>query len=427
MALQTFSNLESLLSIRTKINANFTELYATVAALAALVGTGWVTWSGLTVLQTSPTLITPTLWVARATSVTMWSGWSFVSYNTVDETTNLERLVWSWSSNIYSFNTNCLGSGTGRALRLSATSSAGTNVAFIQVHRQSSPYIQVWLSGADPTGAGQVIFNVMGGLAWTSGVLYGMSITNTVNQSSTAWYAALFVNPTETATWSGTKALILAQVWGSARLIVTNTLASLIWVGTEIPTHSITLASTATGIALYNTVDQVTNYERIRMQWVSNVFYITGGRWWATSTRNIRIWVNSSWDTDGGNSYINYWPDSITYNIRSWSWASQWHFFTVWANTSSSWTHTLVSITESVAQSGTGAYTWLLVNITETSTWSGAKNLILTQIWGVTKFAVDRDGVIKIWNTVTVAVAVASTHKVSIDIWGTVYQLLAIT
>ncbi len=247
-----------------------------------------------------------------------------------------------------------------------------------------------------------------------SNIIWTVWVANwgTWSTSFTAW-SIIFSNGT-----------ILTQDNSSLFFDDTN---NRLWLLTTAPTHTLTLWSTATGIALYNTVDQVTNYERIRMQWVSNVFYITGGRWWATSTRNIRIWVNSSWDTDGGNSYINYGADSITYNIRSWSWASQWHFFTVWANTSSSWTHTLVSITESVAQSGTWAYTWLLVNITETSTWSWAKNLILAQVWWVTKFWVDNAWVVTFGNAVTAWIAVASTHRIAVVDGWTTYYLLATT
>lgn len=195
---------------------------------------------------------------------------------------------------------------------------------------------------------------------------------------------------------------------------------------TTAPTHTLTLWSTGTGIAIYNTVDQTTNFERVRIQWASNRLDITNGSGWSGTARSLRVWANSSGgDTSWGTSYINYAPDNLTFNVRAWSAASLWHLFTVWANTSSSWTHTLVSITESVAQSGTWAYTWLLVNITETSTWSWAKNLLLAQIWWVTKFSVSNAGVVGIWNTVWVWVAVASTHKVTIDIWWTTYYLLA--
>jgi hypothetical protein len=49
-----------------------------------------------------------------------------------------------------------------------------------------------------------------------------LAVSPTMNQSSTAGYTMLLVNPTETATGSGTKRLIDAQVGGSTRFNVDN-------------------------------------------------------------------------------------------------------------------------------------------------------------------------------------------------------------
>lgn len=38
----------------------------------------------------------------------------------------------------------------------------------------------------------------------------------------------------------------------------------------SVPTHTLTLGSTGTGIAIYNTADQTTNFERLSMAWESN-------------------------------------------------------------------------------------------------------------------------------------------------------------
>lgn len=48
--------------------------------------------------------------------------------------------------------------------------------------------------------------------------------------------------------------------------------SNLVGLGTAAPTHTLTLASTATGSAAYNTSDQVTNYERALCSWVANVY-----------------------------------------------------------------------------------------------------------------------------------------------------------
>ena len=41
------------------------------------------------------------------------------------------------------------------------------------------------------------------------------------------------------------------------------------------PTHTLTLGSTSTGAAHYNTVDTTTNYERAVLKWVSNAFSVS--------------------------------------------------------------------------------------------------------------------------------------------------------
>lgn len=611
MALQTFSNLESLLSIRTKINANFTELYASVASLATVVGTGWVTWSGLTVLQTAPTinspiLVTPTLWVARATSIIQWSGanWIFL-YNTADETTNFERFITRRNWNTLQMLSGSWGSWSTRTIGIYACNAWGevigsTTIGLI-ISRATGTAFTFQASNSPTQLSNGMQVNIQFTNTISSGISTWLWITWTIAQTGTAWYTGLLVNPTESTTWSGAKALILAQVWGSARLIVTNTLASLIWVGTEAPTHPLTFASTANGwiciyntgdqttnferlvmywssnnailqlqgggssssrslvisaqtgtwwsatsltmargwngpfilwnlttaisvwadvvihrifstttstnqstnkttfvsiepniaqsgtawftgllinptlasqwswlnllqdwkawgtslavmtsgglmwfnttapthslsfgstasdIVFYNTVDQVTNYERVRMQRVSNRFDITVWVWGTWSNRIIRIWANSWLDTSWGATNISIEPDNLRYAIRSWSGASLWHVFTTGSNTASSSTQSIISISWIIAHSWTAWYNWLIINITETSLWSGTKNLIVAQVGWVTKFAVDNNWVIKIWNTVASAVAVASTHKVTIDIWGTTYYLLATT
>lgn len=59
--------------------------------------------------------------------------------------------------------------------------------------------------------------------------------------------------------------------------------------GTIVPTNSITLGSTSTGMAFYNTSDQVTNYEKVTETWNSNVFQIGAFINGTGTTRSIRI------------------------------------------------------------------------------------------------------------------------------------------
>lgn len=64
----------------------------------------------------------------------------------------------------------------------------------------------------------------------------------------------------------------------------------LIGLGTPDPTHPLTISfSDATGIAMYNTTDQVTNYERAVISWTTNVFTIATGKANTGTARNINI------------------------------------------------------------------------------------------------------------------------------------------
>ena len=62
-----------------------------------------------------------------------------------------------------------------------------------------------------------------------------------------------------------------------------------IGIGTTAPTHALTFPSASTGIALYNTTDQTTNYERLRMYWNSNVATIASEKGGTGSSRTLQI------------------------------------------------------------------------------------------------------------------------------------------
>lgn len=63
---------------------------------------------------------------------------------------------------------------------------------------------------------------------------------------------------------------------------------------TALPTHTLTLGSTSTGIAYYNTTDQLTNYERVREFWSSNIYSILAEKGGTGTLRNININGNVS-------------------------------------------------------------------------------------------------------------------------------------
>lgn len=73
--------------------------------------------------------------------------------------------------------------------------------------------------------------------------------------------------------------------------------AGLIGIGTTVPTHTLTLASTSTGISANNQIDQITNYERVLTSWSSNVYTFASQAGGAGVVRNFNF--------TGGNVGIN--------------------------------------------------------------------------------------------------------------------------
>lgn len=66
-------------------------------------------------------------------------------------------------------------------------------------------------------------------------------------------------------------------------------------IGTRVPTHPLTFSSTNnTGMALYNTTDQTTNYERMTINWLSNVASIITEKGGSGTGRGIQIIGNTT-------------------------------------------------------------------------------------------------------------------------------------
>lgn len=176
--------------------------------------------------------------------------------------------------------------------------------------------------------------------------------------------------------------------------------AWLVGIGTSVPTHTLTLGSTSTGIVAYNTADQTTNYERHNSFWSGNVYnQVLQTAWSGTNTREMR-----------------YGPTTTKYLSMSNSAASTFVFqhgtttTTTWVQVAGTATHSstvwiIFAIQPFINQTLTWWYTALLINPTETGTWSWAKNLILAQVWWTTKFWVDNTG--------------KTTQEATMTAWGT--------
>lgn len=164
---------------------------------------------------------------------------------------------------------------------------------------------------------------------------------------------------------------------------------------TTAPTHTLTLGSTSTGISLYNTSDQTTNYERLQMYWNTNVFTIQTQKGGTGTNRNLTIgtvsrvlqFLESPTGTQGFYTFSN--ATGSSNNALS----------VVTTRSNSASVATEVIIAPTLTQTSTAGYTALLINPTETTVGSGTKNLILAQTGGVDKFSVSNVGLTTITNT----------------------------
>lgn len=73
---------------------------------------------------------------------------------------------------------------------------------------------------------------------------------------------------------------------------------------TTLPTHSLTIGSTGSGIVIYNTVDQITNFERLRFQWGSNVAVIGTAAGGTGTVRPLQIAGGGRVMTLGGSNLL---------------------------------------------------------------------------------------------------------------------------
>jgi hypothetical protein len=168
--------------------------------------------------------------------------------------------------------------------------------------------------------------------------------------------------------------------------------------GTVVPTHTLTLGSTATGAAHYNTVDQATNYERGRLLWSSNVFTLAteaGGSGTVRSARlasgnNSSLTLNTAGvviSSSGGNSST---PVLLIAND------------TTFISTSA--VQTGFSVIGTVNQaSGTGGYNGYLCGPTLTAVGSAGAKCFRAAPGGVDRWWVDSNGAQDSDSTITAA------------------------
>lgn len=186
---------------------------------------------------------------------------------------------------------------------------------------------------------------------------------------------------------------------------------------TSLITAAVGLKISAGGIGtqIYNTVDQITNYERLALRYSTNraILETSNG-----GTASIRDVVIRSQTSNGGNSYsalvvsrsgpflthglqvesggANA-PSAVTGSVIS---------FGNWISSTTSGSVVQLSINPTYNQaSGTAANTDFLINRTETAVGSGAQRLIDAQVASISKFYVSNTGVVRAYNTIESAPA----------------------
>lgn len=158
---------------------------------------------------------------------------------------------------------------------------------------------------------------------------------------------------------------------------------------TTAPTHSLTFGSTSTGISLYNTVDQTTNYDRVRMAFSSNVFQILSENGGTGAVRNIQfgnangtLTVMNAGSSNGRFQLAS--GNSTTANAATTVETAQF--------TTTSGINVVHSVNATLNQSSSAGYTLYYGNATETSLGSGVNALLDLQVGGVDRFLVQNTG-----------------------------------
>lgn len=254
------------------------------------------------------------------------------------------------------------------------------------------------------------------GLGSTYLPLAGGTLTGAVNNTWTGGVAYSQTRGGNTVSVGADGAGNLVVTQNNNSLWRSNTTGTIFGAGAA--THTITLGSAATGITLYNTSDQSTNYERLRMYWESNAFVINGeASGTGVTNRPISIRAAGNFITlqanDGAMNFSR--PNTALSTIIN---------FQANALNGTNNIQRMVAVQPTISQSGTAGYTALFINPTETTTGSGAKNLIDAQLGGVSKFTVDSQGnvtannVVNSTTTKNITVSLgAPVAPVSGDIW----------
>lgn len=197
-------------------------------------------------------------------------------YNTADQVTNYEKLKVAWISNVAEIGTLFGGATSARSIQMGASPTGGAPVNTYFRVNPSAPFF-TFSRGSSTTGTGFI--NLSDGvgaihMAASSSTQIAVDLNPVGAQTATAGVTVLKINPT--GTWgSGTRLLIDAQDNSTSKFKVFNT-------GTI-------YGSSTSSWALYNTADETTNYERLKVLWTTNVAQIFTQNGGSGTLRNLTL------------------------------------------------------------------------------------------------------------------------------------------
>lgn len=200
-----------------------------------------------------------------------------------------------------------------------------------------------------------------------------------------------------------------AQTYSGAKTFSATTIHSL---GLRISGGGITNSSSASGFISYNTADEATNWERLRMVWASNKYQIYSEAAGTGVIRDIAIGssgTNTLWSasavtvgtgtgkilSDAGTTGTVYPISNIT-NL----------------NSSNSTQHAFY-IRPTVSQTSTAGYSGFSVDVQESTIGSGLRNIATFQTGGVTRAQIRSSG--QIDNYLTADTANALANRMTLD------------
>lgn len=178
---------------------------------------------------------------------------------------------------------------------------------------------------------------------------------------------------------------------------------------TASPTHTVTLSSISTGEVLYNTSDQTTNFERLRLSWSSNVAQINTEKGGTGTVRELFL--------GNTNSKIRITPSTtIALQTETLYGAVTGSVGVNITDDITSLSSTCLAVQSQITQSSIAGYTILALIANQISTGSGAKLLISGQTEAGIVFSVDNTGLITTNSTTLIASNVALTNNAAAQV-----------